>query len=79
MIWGKPATVTGWPGPVGYGDVRLCRPGKLRDHRADIKHSLVDPVQLPHMPNRGRCVAVYLCADMYVANGGDEHQLNLCR
>jgi hypothetical protein len=25
-------------------------PGKLRDHRADIKHSLVDRIQLPHMP-----------------------------
>ncbi len=24
--------------------------GELRDHRADIKHSLVDPVQLAHMP-----------------------------
>jgi hypothetical protein len=52
-------------------------PGKLRDHRADIKHSLVDPVQLPHMPNSGCCEFVYLCVRLYVINGRSDHQFNI--
>ena len=48
--------------------MRLCRRGKLRDHRAGIKHSLVDPVQLPHMPNSEHCLPGYLCTGLYAVN-----------
>ena len=26
------------------------------------------------MPNSGRCVPVYLCAGLYIANGGGDHK-----
>src|SRR5258708_8919891 len=31
----------------------------------------------PHMPNRGRCDLVYLCARLYATNGRSDHQFNI--
>ena len=69
MIWGKPATVTGG-GPGQSAMVTcLCRPGRLRDHRAEIKHSLVDPVQLPHMHERALSSGVVPVIRTWVITG----------
>jgi hypothetical protein len=41
---GSPDTVTaGAVGLLAMVTQRLCRAGKLRDHRADSEHSMVDP------------------------------------
>jgi hypothetical protein len=33
--------------------------------------------RLSHLPNSGRCILVYLCADLYVANDSDGRQFSL--
>jgi hypothetical protein len=55
-------------GTVGHGAAPPSPRGKLRDHRADIKHSLVDPVQLHVLANvracagRSRSLMITQCA-----------------
>lgn len=62
---GKPATVTGGgAGPLAMVTCAFVAREKLRDQRADIKHSLVDPVQLLHMRIEG-----VDCPHAYVLTG----------
>ncbi len=75
---------TSWPGTSVKGQIRgsasahfgKVQEGSRRMRPPNLQRSLAKAPTRPHMPNRGRCVCVFLCAGLYVADGRSDRQFS---